>query len=208
MLPNQFLELLYRYTSRPITSFLHRRAESVRSSSQPLVVCAGTSALELSRAGSGLMTRLVSGAEVRTREGRVEDETARTQAPSPTSSSARRRRRRPAGARSRGRTGPIVVVKSRGISLGNKPSRGCRSTPRATDRPTSSSSARGNEREPHRRYGRSFSALSSSHASLSSASSVPRGPTTLSPSGGPDRLGTGTVACGSLARPAAAVSLS
>ena len=45
---NQFLELLHRYTSRPITSFLHRRAESVRSSSQPLVVCAGTSALELS----------------------------------------------------------------------------------------------------------------------------------------------------------------
>ena len=37
----------------------------------------------------------------------VEDDTARTQAPSPTSSSARRRRRRPAGARSR--DGPIVV---------------------------------------------------------------------------------------------------
>ena len=137
MLPNQFLELLYRYTSRPITSFLHRRAESVRSSSQPLVVCAGTSALELSRAGSGLMTRLVSGAEVRTREGRVEEDTARTQAPSPTSSSARRRRRRPAGARSRGRTGPIVVVKSRGISLGNRPSRGVSiHTPRDRDRPT------------------------------------------------------------------------
>ena len=208
MLPNQFLELLYRYTSRPITSFLHRRAESVRSSSQPLVVCAGTSALELSRAGSGLMTRLVSGAEVRTREGRVEEDTARTQAPSPTSSSARRRRRRPAGARSRGRTDRSSSSNREVLAWEiNRPG-GCRSTPRATDRPTSSSSARGNEREPHRRYGRSFSALSSSHASLSSASSVPRGPTTLSPSGGPDRLGTGTVACGSLARPAAAVSLS
>ena len=61
-----------------------------------------------------LMTTLVSGAEVRTREGRVEDDTARTQAPSPTSSSARRRRRRPAGARSR--DGPIVV-KSRGYKI-------------------------------------------------------------------------------------------
>ena len=131
MLPNQFLELLYRYTSRPITSFLHRRAESVRSSSQPLVVCAGTSALELSRAGSGLMTRLVSGAEVRTREGRVEDDTARTQAPSPTSSSARRRRRRPAS-----RDGPIVV-KSRGYDTWeiNRPRRVSIHTPSyATDR--------------------------------------------------------------------------
>lgn len=125
MLPNQFLELLYRYTSRPITSFLHRRAESPCEDSS---VSAWSSAperprfIELSRAGSGLTTRLVSGAEVRTREGRVEDETARTQAPSPTSSSARRRRRRPAGARSRD---GLIVVKSRGYKiryLGNKPS--------------------------------------------------------------------------------------
>lgn len=161
MLPNQFLELLYRYTSRPITSFLHRRAESVRSSSQPLVVCAGTSALELSRAGSGLMTRLVSGAEVRTREGRVEEDTARTQAPSPTSSSARRRRRRPAGARSRGRTGPIVVVKSRGISLGNKPSRGMGGVDPHPARPT-------DRRAPPRPLG-----TSASHTVATAAPSAP-----------------------------------
>lgn len=134
MLPNQFLELLYRYTSRPITSFLHRRAESPREDSS---VSAWSSAperprfIELSRAGSGLMTRLVSGAEVRTREGRVEDDTARTQAPSPTSSSARRRRRRPAS-----RDGPIVV-KSRGYDTWeiNRPRRVSIHTPSyATDR--------------------------------------------------------------------------